>query len=180
MGIEQLESGKLVTFGITPTQPETGYGYLELSSKDDGDFSAKSVLRFIEKPNKRNAERLLQSGNYFWNAGIFLFKAQDMIRAFERFEPVTLSLVKAAVSDARADLGFLRLKAEVWSKLDSKSIDYAIMEKADNLVAVPYTSKWSDLGGWNAVWSEAERDENGNALSDAAHAISCENCCCCS
>lgn len=175
MGLDQVANGKLVTFGITPTHPETGYGYLELSKNTDVVLDVERVARFIEKPDLENAERMLKSGNYLWNAGIFLFRARDMIDAFEQFDAVTLNLVHEAVAQANVDLGFLRLQPEAWSKLVPNSIDYAVMERADNLVAVSYRSKWSDLGGWDAIWSEAEKDKNGNAVSDAAHAIACEN-----
>ena len=174
-GLDQVENGKFVTFGITPTHPETGYGYLELMSARGDVSDVEVVSRFVEKPDLKNAERMVKSGNYLWNSGIFLFKAADMVSAFEEFDPMTLNLVNAAVSDAKPDLGFLRLNADAWSELNGESIDYAVMEKADNLVAITYTSKWSDLGGWDAVWSETNKDENGNAVSVAAHAINCEN-----
>jgi mannose-1-phosphate guanylyltransferase / mannose-6-phosphate isomerase len=174
-GLEQVSNNKLVTFGITPTHSETGYGYLELPNLDGIVPEVEKVLRFVEKPDLESANRMLKSGNYLWNAGIFLFRAQDMVAAFENLDPIMLNIVSTAVSEAKADLGFLRLNAEAWSELNSESIDYALMEKADNLVAVAYTSKWSDLGGWDAVWSETSKDDDGNAFSEAAHAIDCEN-----
>ncbi len=174
-GLEQAANGKLVTFGITPTQPETGYGYLELSNKTVVPADVEEVARFIEKPSLEYAERMVKSGNYLWNAGIFLFRARDMVAAFETFDPATLNLVTASVLEARVDLGFLRLQPLAWSELVSESIDYAVMEKANNLVAVAYRYKWSDLGGWDAVWAEADKDKNGNALSGSAHAIACRN-----
>lgn len=111
MGLEQVENGKVVTFGISPTHPETGYGYLEVKRGYQRDAEALKVSRFVEKPDLRNAERMLKSGNYLWNAGIFLFKAADMLAAFEKFEAETLALVQSAVLDAKVDLGFLRLCA---------------------------------------------------------------------
>jgi mannose-1-phosphate guanylyltransferase/mannose-6-phosphate isomerase len=174
-GLAQVVNRKLVTFGITPTHAETGYGYLELPNFDGALPEVAEVLRFIEKPDLKNAKRMLNSGKYLWNSGIFLFRADDMIAAFEKIDPVMLNLVNMAVSEAKVDLGFLRLNAHAWSKLASASIDYAIMEKADDLVVVAYESKWSDLGGWDAIWSETGKDENGNAISSAAHAIDCEN-----
>ncbi len=174
-GLDQVANAKLVTFGITPTHTETGYGYLELSNKTATFSDVARVARFVEKPDLENAERMLKSGNYLWNAGIFLFRARDMVDAFETFDPATLNLVTASVSEAKVDLGFLRLQPEAWSQLVPESIDYAVMEKADNLVAVAYRSHWSDLGGWDAVWAEADKDENGNVVSDTAHAITCEN-----
>ena len=174
-GLERVADGKLVTFGITPTHPETGYGYLELSDNTDVVSDVERVARFVEKPDLENAERMLKSGNYLWNAGIFLFRARDMIDAFEQFDPATLNLVQVAMAHASVDLGFLRLQPEAWSQLVPDSIDYAVMEKADNLVAVAYRSKWSDLGGWDAVWAETEKDENNNAISDMAHVLDCNN-----
>ena len=174
-GIEQVTNGKLVAFGITPTRPETGYGYLELPKLDECKRDVARIVQFVEKPDLERASQMLKSGNYLWNSGIFLFRARDMIAAFERYDPIMLNLVNKAVSKAVVDLGFLRLHAESWSKLVAESIDYAVMEKATNLVAVAFRSSWSDLGGWDAIWSVTDKDENRNALSTVAHAIDCEN-----
>jgi len=175
VGLTHVQNQKMVTLGIRPTHPETGYGYLELSADPIDDFGSSDLKTFIEKPNLHNATQMVQAGQYLWNAGIFLFRAQDMIDAFRAHEPQTLDFVSQAVDEALIDLGFLRLSKEPWSKLQDISIDYAIMEKAQNLVAVPYLSKWSDLGGWDAVWSESKTDASGNATSDSAHAIECSN-----
>ena len=172
-GIHQAKNGNFVTFGISPTHPETGYGYLELLSGDEN--AVKVVTRFVEKPNIKAAERMFKSGKYLWNAGIFLIKAKDLVAAFERFDSTTLTYVSSSFLKSKIDLGFVRLDAEPWSKLRAESIDYSVMEKSDNLVAIAYTSKWSDLGGWDAVWSESEKDENGNAVSSASRAIECRN-----
>lgn len=118
---------------------------------------------------------MLEAGHYLWNAGIFLFHAQDMMDAFSAYAPETLDLVSQSINEASTDLGFLRLAAEPWSEIEDISIDYAIMEKAQNLVAVPFASKWSDLGGWDAVWSESRPDGSGNVTSETAHAIECSN-----
>ena len=165
----------MVTFGIKPTHSETGYGYLELSIDPLDDYGSSDLKTFVEKPNLQNAKQMVAAGNYLWNAGIFLFRAQDMIDAFRTYTPETLDLVSQSINEASADLGFLRLAAEPWSKIECISIDYAIMEKAQNLVAVPYASKWSDLGGWDAVWLESEPDTSGNVTSETAHAIECSN-----
>ncbi len=175
VGLSHVQTGSMATFGIKPTHPETGYGYLKLS-KDDLDMNGTSeVLNFFEKPNLKSAKQMLADGNYLWNAGIFLFRSQDMVDAFNTFAPETLDLVSHAVINASTDLGFLRLSSEPWSKLEDVSIDYAIMEKAQNLVAVPFTSKWSDLGGWDAVWLESKPNLFGNVVSENAHAIDCTN-----
>ena len=175
VGLSHVENSKMVTFGIKPTHPETGYGYLELSTGPLDDYGTSELKSFVEKPNLHGANQMLEAGYYLWNAGIFLFRAQDMIEAFSTYAPESLSLVSQAVNNASMDLGFLRLASEPWFKLKDISIDYAIMEKAQNLVAVPYASKWSDLGGWDAVWSESESDTSGNVTSATSHAIECTN-----
>ena len=175
VGLGHLKNNKMVIFGIKPTHPETGYGYIELSTKFLDDHGSSDLKTFIEKPKLQQAKQMLEAGHYLWNAGIFLFRAQDMIDAFSAYAPESLSLVSQAVNDASMDLGFLRLAADPWSDLQDISIDYAIMEKAHNLVAVPYTSKWSDLGGWDAVWAESNSDSSGNVTSNTAHAVACSN-----
>ena len=174
-GTHYVKNGKLVTFGIRPTYPEPGYGYLELSENELDNHGGSNLKCFIEKPNLADAKSMLSAGNFLWNAGIFLFRAVDMIDAFSKFAPKTLDLVSKSLADASEDLGFLRLAVEPWSAIENTSIDYAIMEKAQNLVVVPYNAKWSDLGGWGAVWSESNPDEAGNVTSDTAHAIECKN-----
>ena len=175
VGLVHVQNQKMVTFGIKPTNPETGYGYLELSTDPLDEHGSSNLKAFVEKPNLQDAMQMLESGHYLWNAGIFLFRAQEMMDAFRAYAPETLNLVSEAVKDASPDLGFLRLAKEPWSKLQNISIDYEIMEKAKNLVAVPYASKWSDLGRWDAVWSESKSDASGNVTSKSAHAIECTN-----
>ena len=176
LGLSYVQQHKMVTFGVQPTHPETGYGYLELSSDPIDNHGSSDLKSFVEKPNLHDAKQMLEAGNYLWNAGIFLFRAQDMLDAFKAYAPVTLDLVSRAIDEASPDLGFLRMAKEPWSQLQDISIDYAIMEKARNLIAVPYVSKWSDLGGWDAVLLEGESDSRGNVLSDTANAIECNNC----
>ena len=175
VGLFYVQNQKMVTFGIQPTHPETGYGYLELSTHPLDDHGSSDLNTFVEKPNLQDAKKMLEAGHYLWNAGIFLFRAREMVDAFRVYAPATLDLVSQAVDEASSDLGFLRLAKEHWSKLKDISIDYAIMEKAQNLVVVPYSSKWSDLGGWDAVWSESKPDASGNVSSANAHAIECSN-----
>lgn len=174
-GLFHVQNRKMVTFGIKPTHPETGYGYLELFADQIDEYGTADLKKFVEKPNLQDAQQMLDAGNYLWNAGIFLFNALDMINAFRAFAPDTLELVSRAVKEASMDLGFLRLASAPWSELEDISIDYSIMEKAKNLVAVPYESKWSDLGGWDAVWSESRPDTSGNVTSETAHSIECSN-----
>jgi mannose-1-phosphate guanylyltransferase/mannose-6-phosphate isomerase len=168
------QSGSIVTFGILPTRPETGYGYLELAEGQSADASEPQVLaRFVEKPDQDQAVKMLESGNYLWNAGIFLFTSSTLIEALKTHAPGILETVSEAFTGAKADLGFTRLDASAWENVPSESIDYAIMEKAKNLVAMPYLSGWSDLGSWEAVLQESGPDDNGNVISDHASAIDC-------
>ena len=175
VGLPHVNNHKIVTFGITPTHPESGYGYLELSDCPLDEFGTADLVQFIEKPNSIDAKEMLAKGNFLWNAGIFLFQAQDMIEAFAQHIPKTLDLVQKSVDEATYDLDFLRLATEPWSELADISIDYGVMENAKNLVAVPYQHKWSDLGGWDAVWAESKPDHVGNVTSDNAYAIDCSN-----
>ncbi len=172
-GLAAAEAGDLVTFGIQPTRPETGYGYLQVVAKSDGSGNPIKLARFVEKPNAARAAEMLASGDHFWNAGIFLFAAKDLIAAFETHAPDVLAAVRPAVDQAEGDLGFLRLAPEPWSLAPDISIDYAVMERASNLSVVPYDSGWSDLGGWDAVWSHAGPDDAGVTVAGDAIAIDC-------
>jgi mannose-1-phosphate guanylyltransferase/mannose-1-phosphate guanylyltransferase/mannose-6-phosphate isomerase len=175
-GAEAARSGQLVTFGIKPTHGETGYGYLELA-EDPGDFAARplALKRFVEKPDAARADEMVAAGTYLWNAGIFLFSVQTIIAAFKTHAPDLVAPVTASVDQGKADLGFLRLAAEPWAKADDISIDYAVMEHADNLTVVPFAAGWSDLGGWDAVWRETPRDARGVATTGAATALDCDD-----
>ncbi|MBV7411061.1 mannose-1-phosphate guanylyltransferase/mannose-6-phosphate isomerase [Maritimibacter sp. DP1N21-5] len=174
-GISAVTSGDLVTFGITPDRPETGYGYLELSEKPNGSGAAVKLSSFAEKPDQTTAERFVAAGTFLWNAGIFLFKAADIVAAFKAHCPNLMAPVTDALEGAAVDLGFLRLDPEAWSGAESISIDYAVMEKADNLSVVPLGTRWSDLGGWDAVWREAGPDVNGVVQSASTTAIDCKD-----
>ncbi|MFY9239128.1 MAG: mannose-1-phosphate guanylyltransferase/mannose-6-phosphate isomerase [Roseovarius sp.] len=174
VGVERARAGDLVTFGITPTHAETGYGYLELSSAPVVD-RAIALTRFVEKPDAASAQAMVDAGNFLWNAGIFLFSAKTIIEAFDAHAPQLMGPVRAALDEAKVDLGFLRLAAGPWAKADSISIDYAVMEHANNIAAVPYFGDWSDLGDWNAVWAELGPDSDGVVASGSATAIECRN-----
>ena len=172
-GLQETANGRIVTFGITPTRPETGYGYLELTAASSG--GAVPLKRFVEKPDAELARSMLNAGNYLWNAGIFLFRAKDMIAAFESYTPELLGPVTDAIEHGHVDLGFFRLAAEPWAKCKDISLDYAIMEKIDDLYAVPYSESWSDLGGWDAVWQEQGPDTEGVMASENTTALECKN-----
>jgi len=173
-GLADVAKGRMVTFGITPDRPETGYGYLELASPPTGQGPVP-LARFVEKPSASRAQEMLDAGHYLWNAGIFLFAARDMIAAFEAHAPALIAPVSAALDAAETDLGFLRLAPESWAKAENVSIDYAVMEKSTNLSVVPYSAGWSDLGSWVAVQEKMEPDAAGVATSGPVTAIDCAN-----
>ncbi|SNY90100.1 mannose-1-phosphate guanylyltransferase / mannose-6-phosphate isomerase [Cohaesibacter sp. ES.047] len=176
VGCKAAQDGKLVTFGIRPRYPETGYGYLELAECVRGEAARAFELKcFVEKPDPEDAERMVASGAHLWNAGIFLFSVKTIIKAFRQHAPAIVEQVEQALHYRTMDLGFLRLDPFFWDKLEDISVDYAVMEKAENLVVVPFGSEWSDLGGWDAIWRVSEKDENGVAVSGPVTAIECQN-----
>lgn len=175
--IPAAQAGQLVTFGIRPDRPERGYGWLALSQKPDADFFPipQPLKGFVEKPDATAAQEMLADGMHLWNAGIFLFSTDAILTAFETHQPEMLASVSQALNAAEKDLGFLRLAPEPWGDCADISIDYAVMEKANNLTVVPYSGTWSDLGGWDAVWRESGPDMKGVVTSGPATAIECKN-----
>jgi mannose-1-phosphate guanylyltransferase / mannose-6-phosphate isomerase len=171
--LEMTKLGQLVTFGINPTHPETAYGYLELTQT--ANEAPVALNAFVEKPNINDAKKMYMSGNYLWNAGIFLFEAKDIISAYTKHAPKILAAVSAAIETSTVDLGFLRLGSKAWATADNISIDYAIMEKANNISVVPFNGGWSDLGGWDAVWREEKSVESNVVTFGEATAIDCTN-----
>ncbi len=171
-GIAAVEAGRIVTFGIAPDRAETGYGWLELAAAPQ-DSAPVALSRFVEKPDRPTAERMLASGNFLWNGGIFLFSVADLIAAYDRHAAGMVEATRAALDAARADLGFLRLDPASWDRIEDVSIDYAVMEKVENLSVVPFGAGWSDLGGWDAVWRESGPDARGVVVSAHATAIDC-------
>jgi len=175
-GLTACENGDLVTFGITPDRPETGYGYLELTlDKPKNPTDPRKLERFVEKPDHDSAITMLAAGNYLWNGGIFLFSLKDIIEAFRTHAPDMMAPCSDAVNEALPDLDFLRLAVDPWSKIEDISIDFAVMEHAKNLSVVPFDGGWSDLGGWDAVWREGTPDASGVVMSGEATAIDCTN-----
>lgn len=170
------KEGQLVTFGICPSRPETGYGYLALAQKPKTNaLQAYPLEGFVEKPQPADAEAMIASGNYLWNAGIFMFRVDAILEAFKTFAPQMFSCVVAALEGAKTDLCFTRLAHEPWGRCDDISIDYAVMEKAETLSVVPMDCGWSDMGSWQSVWTEGPQDTDGNVLSGNATALECSN-----
>lgn len=159
-------SGKLVTFGITPTEPATGYGYIELGA--DLGNGAHAVSRFVEKPDAQKAQALIDAGNYYWNSGMFLFCATNIIDELERYAPEVMAAATEAVAKATKDIDFIRLNTEAFTAAPSISLDYAVMEKTANAAVVPSAIQWSDLGSWDAVWKIGDADADGNVVKGNA------------
>jgi mannose-1-phosphate guanylyltransferase/mannose-1-phosphate guanylyltransferase/mannose-6-phosphate isomerase len=169
-------AGRIVTFGIQPTRPETGYGWLELDlAPEPGPARPLPLSRFVEKPDAETAARLMASGRHLWNAGIFLMTAATAIAAYESHAADLIDPVAEALADARHDLGFLRLAPGPWAAARDISVDYAVMERASNLSVLPYAGGWSDLGDWDAVWRETGPDALGNACHGPVTAIDCRD-----
>ena len=154
------ESGKLVTFAITPTHPETGYGYLQMGAAvGEGGFE---VSRFVEKPDLATAQDYLAQGSYFWNSGMFMFRASRYIQELERFQPTIVSVCREALAKGAQDMHFTRVDSAIFSSSPDDSIDDAVMEKTSDAVMVPLNAGWSDIGSWSAIWDSGEKNEQGN------------------
>lgn len=157
-------AGHLVTFGIQPNSPETGYGYIqsgEVISHSEGCFE---VNRFVEKPNLETAESYIKSGDFFWNSGMFLFKPSIYLAELTKYKPQIIQQVQLAVQNSNHDLDFCRLEEKAFSASPSDSIDYAVMEKTSLAALVPVDIGWSDVGSWAALWDVQARDDDGNHL----------------
>ena len=174
-GLLAVDQGKIVTFGIRPKHPHTGYGYLHLEVGSGVSGGPANLRGFLEKPALAQAERMVADGNYLWNAGIFLARTRDIVAAFHVHAPDMIAPVQAALDNARVDLGFLRLDPVAWRGVRDVSLDYAIMERADNLAVVPFEGDWSDLGGWDAVWTQTAHDADEVATKGLATAIECRD-----
>lgn len=156
------EQDFLVTFGIVATAPETGYGYIKASDTPVGD--GFKVAAFVEKPDAETAQRYIDSGDYFWNSGMFAFKAGCFLRELQKFNPQMLEICRGALAAAKNDLDFTRLDKAVFSACPSDSIDYAVMEKTDKAAVIPLDAGWNDVGSWSALWDVMAKDEAGNAI----------------
>ncbi len=161
-GREAAEKGNLVTFGIVPNAPETGYGYIRVTSGSRG--PALPVAEFVEKPSRERAESYLVSGGYFWNSGMFLFRPDVYLAELEANAPAMLAACRTAFEKSRCDLDFLRLDADAFKASPSDSIDYAVMEKTSKAMLVPMDAGWNDVGAWSSLWEVQEHDPQGNVM----------------
>ena len=170
-GMKAAEAGYLVTFGIIPTAPETGYGYIQAGAESsDG---VRQLQQFVEKPNRETAEKYLASGEYLWNSGMFLLRADVYLQELEQHAPAILAAVRRALDGARNDLDFSRLDATAFATCPSDSIDYAVMERTQKGVVVPLSCGWSDVGSWSSLWEVEPKDESDNVLIGDVVAARC-------
>ena len=153
------EAGALVTFGVVPDAPETGFGYIQAAPGD----GVRKVLRFVEKPDAATAQRYLDDGGYYWNSGMFLLRASRYLDELQRFRPDIVAAVRAAFDTAARDGDFIRLDKAAFAACPSDSIDYAVMEKTDAACVLPVDIGWNDVGSWSALWEVSEQDADGNA-----------------
>jgi len=172
-GLVAAEAGRIVTFGIKPTEPKTSYGYI-LPGEPIGD-GVYAVKTFVEKPDADTAARYVRDG-YLWNSGNFLFRAAVLLSELKRYEPEMASNVDAAVARASNDLGFLRLESEAFSRAPQKSIDYAVMERTELAAVALGDFRWSDIGSWDALFDITSRDSAGNVLQGSVVTMDAKNC----
>ncbi|MFL0802349.1 MAG: mannose-1-phosphate guanylyltransferase/mannose-6-phosphate isomerase [Agarilytica sp.] len=172
LAVEKARSGKLVAFGIVPSHPETGYGYINSLAEQS---AGAEVLKFVEKPDQDTAQSYVSSGEYFWNSGMFVFSAKTYIEELSRFEPEMVKSCSDSLSSAQSDLDFIRLDQESFSKAKDISIDYAVMEKTELAWCIPLSCGWSDLGSWQSLWENTEKDESGNVTQGDVYSLDCEN-----
>ena len=185
-GMAAAEAGQLVTFGIVPTAPETGYGYIEAAealntanASDDGDPASLQpvrIARFVEKPDRATAEQFLASGRFTWNSGMFLFKASAILAELERLAPDVVSACRSALEHDSEDLDFLRLEREAFAACPNVAIDVAVMERTDRGAVLPLNAGWSDVGSWSALWETAEHDASGNVMRGRVISEGSSNC----
>lgn len=170
--VSAAKEGRLVTFGVVPDRAETGYGYIRSVNGN----AVRDVAEFVEKPDAMTAQTYLDSGEYYWNSGMFVFKASVYLAAIEKFAPEILQACKQAVDTAESDLDFLRLDSDAFQSCPSDSIDYAVMEKTDKAAVVPLDAGWSDVGSWESLHAALDHDENDNTTHGDVLSVDTKNC----
>lgn len=169
--------GRLVTFGIVPTGPETGYGYIHRGQEETLDEQiAYQVSRFVEKPNKETAESYIASGEYYWNSGMFMFRAKKYLEELEKFRPDILDACKAAIQGCEESDEFIKVDRDLFIACPDESVDYAVMEKNTDAVVVGLDADWSDVGSWSALWEVSPKDDKGNVLTGDTFLHNANNC----
>ena len=171
VAIQAAQSGKLVTFGIRPTRPDTGFGYIKAHRGED----VYEVERFTEKPDLETAEHFLKDGDYYWNSGMFVWRASVILAEIQRYLPAVHQIVQTILAESRAGVAFQQAVEKHFAAMPSISIDYGVLEKSDRVSLIPCDIGWNDVGSWQAVHEIAPKDENGNAIQGNVIAIDCKN-----
>lgn len=161
---EATKNGQLVTFGITPDRAHTGFGYIRQGEKRDFSDNIFAVDEFVEKPNQENADEMISQSGWLWNSGIFMFGAADLIKELGYHAPELLASCRATMSKSNRDLDFFRLESSSFEHVENISIDYAVMEKSENVSVVPVNIDWSDIGSWQALWDISQKNPDGNVM----------------
>ncbi|WP_447871013.1 mannose-1-phosphate guanylyltransferase/mannose-6-phosphate isomerase [Serratia fonticola] len=164
LALPHAAAKSLVTFGIVPTGPETGYGYIQRGECRNGSVAA-SVQRFVEKPDSETAQGYIETGEYYWNSGMFMFRAKRYLEELEKFRPDILAACRAALANTECDKNFINVDRDAFSACPDDSVDYAVMEKTHDAVVIPLDAGWSDVGSWSALWEVSKKDAAGNALT---------------
>ncbi len=176
IAVAAARAGKIVTFGMQPTKPETGYGYIEVGGALPGLAGASVVARFVEKPDAATAAAFVAGERHLWNSGMFVFTAATLIAEMERFEPGVVASVRASLAGRREDPDFIRLEPVAFTACKSISIDFAVAERTDRAVVVPTSAGWTDVGSWAAMWELGAKDAAGNVLVGDAMVEDAANC----
>lgn len=166
------ERSALVTFGIVPTSPETGYGYIQASEPV---LEGYRVERFIEKPPREAAIQMVESGGFYWNSGMFVFKASQILSELKQYRPDIYEACGLVGDSTSPDLDFIRYDSALFEKIPSESIDYAVLESSKNVAVIPFAGKWSDVGSWDALWNISDKDRDGNAIIGKVTAMNTQN-----
>ena len=161
-GYKYADEGRLVTFGVTPNKPETGYGYIESNEKLSETKNSSTIKKFIEKPNKSNAKKFLKDKHFSWNSGIFLFNSETILNELNKYEPALINSCKKSLNRSRYDLDFTRIDQDSFMECPNISIDIAVMEKTNLGTVLSLDVGWNDIGSWKAVWEISIKDKNGN------------------
>lgn len=175
IAIQAAEEGRLVTFGIAPTRPDTGFGYIKTKNLTSGSAPTLDVDRFTEKPDADTAESFLKDGNYYWNSGMFVWRASVILAEIQQHLPEVYQVIQSILAESRAGVNFQQAVEKHFSQMPSISIDYGVLEKSNRVTLIPCDIGWNDVGSWQAVHEISKKDENGNALQGNVIVVGCKN-----
>ncbi len=175
-GIKYASKGQLVTFGIIPNSPETGYGYIESFDELSINNTSSKIKKFIEKPNAELAQNLIKDRHYLWNSGIFIFKASVVLKELEKFEPELIKSCKESLKKGKVDLDFFRINSETFKVCPNIPFDIAVMEKTNLGRVIKFDAGWSDIGSWQSICNNSKKDKNGNMLKGEIINYNSKNC----